>query len=402
MKIAYVIGIFPKLSETFILNEIIELLKRGHDVRIFSMFPPTVGEIQPEEVSEFKILERTYYFSMNKIFKVNIFNFLKYFFNGIVQDLYDSEISINKLLLGLEQAYFATIMKKNDIELIHAHFGGVGNFSLRLKKLLKKPLITSFYGHDASIADPTTYTKLFNTEGVITVLSNDMKQDLIRLGCPEDKIIIHHLGVDLNKFAYYERHIEPSGKIKFLCVGRLVEKKGIICAIKAFSRLFTENRNIELRIIGDGPMKKQIEDLIQDLGLQNEVFLLGPQPHSMVIREMHRSHIFVLPSISARNDDKEGTPTVLMEAQTSGMPVLSTYHAGIPEVVINGISGYLVKEKDINSLYEKMNYVTKHPELWSKLGKHGREHIEEKYNISKQVVILEEIYKIIVANQIDT
>lgn len=400
MKIACVLGIFPKLSESFILSEIVELLKNGHDVQIFSVYP-SMENIMQEEVKEYRMLERTHYFCFRKICTVNLLKLLEFFLKGVARDLYEFKISINGLIMDLKLAYFATIMQKNGIELIHAHFGNVGNLSIQLKELIKKPLISSFYGYDASIADCTTYKKLFNTEGVITVLSNDMKKDLISLGCPEQKLVIHHLGVDTNKFAYHERHIEPSGKIKFLCVGRFVEKKGMIYAIKAFSKLSSEHKNIEFRIIGDGEMMKEIEALIHDLELQNKVILLGPQPHSRVIEEMNRSQIFILPSITAKNNDKEGTPTVLMEAQTTGMSVISTYHAGIPEVVINGISGYLVKEKDINSLYEKMDYLIRHPELWDKLGKNGRKHIEENYNISKQVVILEGIYKRLMANQID-
>ena len=397
MKIAYVLPMFPKLSESFILNEIVELLKKGHDVRIFSMHGP-MEDVMHEEVDAYGLLQRTHYFRRNQIFAVNFFKLLKYFLKALVQDLYNLKISKSRLKQDLKLAYFATIMEEKNIELIHAHFGVIGNYSIRLRQLLKKPLIVSFYGFDAAIADSTTYAELFKSEKVITVLSNDMKKDLIRLGCSEKKLIIHHLGVDLNKFSYNERHTNPSEKIKFLCVGRFVEKKGIIYAIKAFSKLLLEHKNIELRIIGDGEMRKEIENLIHDLEIQNEVILLSSLPHSKVIEEMHSSHIFILPSITAGNGDKEGTPTVLMEAQATGMPVISTYHAGIPEVVIDGKTGYLVKEKDVNSLYKKIDYLIEHPELWNELGKNGRKHIEEKYNISKQVAILEEIYKSFAGN----
>ena len=397
MKIAYVLYAFPQLSESFILNEIVELLEKGHDVQIFSMREPMEG-VMHEEVNEYHLLERTHYFRRNRIFVVNLFKVLKYFLKALFQDLYNLKISKKRLKQNLKLAYFATIMDENGVELIHAHFGDIGNYSIRLRLLLKRPLIVSFYGIDVAIADSTTYAELFKTENNITVLSNDMKNDLIRLGCSEKKIIIHHLGVDLNKFSYNERHVNPSEKIKFLCVGRFVEKKGIIYAIKAFSKLLLKHKNIELRIIGDGEMRKEIENQIYDLEIQNEVILLGSHPHSKVIEELHSSHIFILPSITAKNGDKEGTPTVLMEAQATGMPVISTYHAGIPEVVINDKTGYLVKEKDVNALYKRMDYLVKNPELWHELGKNGRKHIEEKYNISKQVAILEEIYKSFAGN----
>ena len=392
LKAAYVLRFFPKLSQSFVMNEIVELIKRGYDVQIFSWYSSS-ETIVHEEIKEYRLLNRTHYFAIKQIFEKNSFKFLKYFVKAMMYSLAAKRISRSELKIDLKLAYFATIMEEKNIELIHAHFGGVGNYSIRLRQLLKKPLIVSFYGFDAAIADSTTYAELFKSENVITVLSNDMKKDLIKLGCSEKKLIIHPFGVNLNKFSYNERHMNPSEKIKFLCVGRFVEKKGIIYAIKAFSKLLLEHKNIELRIIGDGKMRKEIENLIYDLEIQNEVILLGSHPHSKVIEEMHSSHIFILPSITAGNGDKEGTPTVLMEAQATGMPVISTYHAGVPEVVIDGKTGYLVKEKDVNSLYKKMDYLVKHPELWNEIGKNGRKHIEEKYNISKQVAILEEIYK---------
>jgi len=390
MKIAYCLNIFPKLSESFILNEIVDLVKRGHNVYIFSMNGP-VEDIMHEEIIEYGLLEKTYYFNLKMLSylkKIKLWFFLKSIFN----DILNFGISWRKIKLNLKLAYFATIMDKTGIDLIHAHFGNVGNHSLRLKYLLKKPLITSFYGIDAAIADHTTYLELFNTNGVITVLSNDMKNDLIKLGCPDEKILIHHLGVNMNKFSYIERNVKTSEKIKFLSIGRFVEKKGITYTIKAFSKLFIENKNIELRIIGDGGMRTEIEDLIRELGLQSEVLLLGSYPLNKVIDEMHRSHIFLLPSIIAENGDKEGTPTVLMEAQATGMPVISTYHAGIPEVVINGKTGCLVEVRNVISLYKEMKYLVEHPDLWIEFGKNGRKHIEHNYNISRQVKILENVY----------
>ena len=392
MKIAYYLNEFPAISESFILNQIVELIKKGHDISIFSMINP-IDEIQHEEIKAYNLVERTHYFKLENLLEMKNLKKWFFFFKFLLKNIYHTGISKRRIKLDIKKACFAAIMDKMDIDIIHAHFGTNGNHSIQLKQVLKRPLITSFYGFDAAIADSTTYLELFNTADKITVLSNDMKNDMLALGCPEENIIIHHLGVDLDKFSYTQRYVNPNEKAIFLCVGRFVEKKGITYAIKAFSRLLIEYKNVELRIIGDGGMKKEIEDLIFRLKLQKNVILLGSYTHTGIIDEMHRSHIFLLPSITAENGDKEGTPTVLMEAQATGMPVLSTYHAGIPEVVINGKTGYLVEEKNIDSLYEKMKYIVEQPKIWNKLGKNGRNHIKENYNISNQVEKLEYIYK---------
>ncbi len=392
MNIVYCVDIFPKISESFILNEIVELLKRGHNVHIFSIHK-SEEDIMHEEITTYDILKRTHYFKLSSIARENLFKFAFYFTKFFFHNVFNSTFSKKKLIRNIKLAFFSVIIDRIGFDLIHAHFGFVGNYCLPMKEIINKPLLTSFYGFDAAINDGHVYTELFRNCKNITVLSNDMKNDLLKLGCPENKILIHHLGIDLNKFKYTERYINPIEKIHFLSIGRFVEKKGIIITIKAFYHLQLEYKNVELSIIGDGEMRYEIEELINNLEIQDKVTLLGLQSLEKVIIEIHRSHIFVLPSITAKSGDKEGTPTVLIEAQATGMPVISTYHAGIPEVVINNKTGYLVEERDSCSLYKKMKYMVEQPKIWNKLGKNGRKHIEENYNISNQVEKLEYIYK---------
>lgn len=122
--------------------------------------------------------------------------------------------------------------------------------------------------------------------------------------------------------------------------------------------------------------------------------LLGYQPHSVFAREASNAHILLQPSVTARNGDSEGgAPTVLLEAQSSGLPVVSTYHADIPEVVLDGKSGFLVPERDSHALAEKLEYLIKHPEIWPEMGRRGREFVEENYDINKLNQQLVEIYQ---------
>ena len=178
MKIAYFLRVFPKLSESFILNQIIELQDRGHDVQIFSMREPT-EDIVHKEIKAHDLLSRTHYYNFNLKFNKQSIILLIFFIKLLIIDISNLKVSINKLKFNLKLAYFAAIMFTTGIELIHAHFGTIGNQCLQLKKILKKPLITSFYGIDAAVGDTTTYADLFSSNSIVTVLSNDMKKDLL-------------------------------------------------------------------------------------------------------------------------------------------------------------------------------------------------------------------------------
>jgi len=162
----------------------------------------------------------------------------------------------------------------------------------------------------------------------------------------------------------------------------------------ALKTVLPEFPNIEFRIIGDGKLRHGIEKYINnDNGLKPKVRLLGMQPHNVVAREMEQADIFIQPSITAKDGDTEGgAPTIILEAQAAGVPVLSTYHADIPEVVIPGKSAFLSKEKDWQGLSDDLFYLLKNQNSWAEMGKRGCKHIETEYNIFNEVKSLEKIY----------
>ena len=158
------------------------------------------------------------------------------------------------------------------------------------------------------------------------------------------------------------------------------------------SLAYKKHRNIELRIIGDGPLRNNIEMLIKENNLNNSVKLLGIQPYNVLVKEMLDCHIFILPSITASDGDTEGQGTVFLQAQAVGMPVVSTFHNGIPEAVIHGKSGLLANEKDYVKLGENLIYLIENPKEWIKIGKFGRANVEKNFEIKKQTKKLEAIY----------
>ncbi len=264
-------------------------------------------------------------------------------------------------------------------------------------KKLDLPLLTTFHGIDVSLfARDFIYRlrlkKLFREASVFLVRSNRMKDDVLDLGCPSEKAVVHYGGIDVNKFRFRKRG--PNGEeVKILMCGRFVEKKGFEYGIRAFAKLGKIHKNIALTLIGDGKLRKKMENLVDSLNLSHRVQFLGMLPHEEVQREMEVSDIFLSPNLVARNGDKEGIPNTIKEAMATGLPVVSTYHAGIPELVIDKKTGFLVPEKDVDGLVDRLEYLIAHPELWEKLGAQGREVVEEKFNLSTQVRKLEKIYR---------
>ena len=317
---------------------------------------------------------------------------------------------INKvfnILFNFYPSYFFPLLKDKP-SLIHAHFGPSGYYFLFYKYLFKLPMITTFYGYDLSrlpnqnSAWMKRYAKLFKYGNCFIVEGCNMKKSLIKLGCPEEKIIINHIGVDLKKIKFIPRSVSTNGLIKILIASGFREKKGIPYALEAFGRVkeLHAELNLELTIIGDsdGSMegekeKKKIFDLINKYSLNNYVRLMGYMPHNILFEEATKHHIFISPSITAIDGDNEGgVPVTIIEMSASGMPILSTMHCDIPEVVIDSKSGFLVNERDVNSLTKKLEFLILNPKKWQTMGEYGRRHIEAEYNIKKQVNKLEEVY----------
>jgi colanic acid/amylovoran biosynthesis glycosyltransferase len=274
-------------------------------------------------------------------------------------------------------------------------------------------MITTFYGNDLSYLPAQApewkkrYKKLFREGALFLTEGNFMKKSLIKLGCPEDKIKVQHLGVDLDKIPFAPKKLQPEETIKVLTAASFTEKKGISYAVEAFGRVKQSNPDlkIQLTVIGDSrgkteeeKIKKRILNLIQEYMLGDYIRLLGYQPYNVWLQELSKNHIFIHPSLQAESGDTEGgAPVSIIEASAAGLPILSTTHCDIPEIVLDRQSGYLVPEKDTGALEEKLMFLISHPDIWEKLGRTGRSHIQKEYNIIHQSNRLKDIYDQILA-----
>jgi colanic acid/amylovoran biosynthesis glycosyltransferase len=177
-----------------------------------------------------------------------------------------------------------------------------------------------------------------------------------------------------------------------LTAARLVEKKGIAYAIRAVAEAVRAGRRLNYSIAGDGRMRAELERLIHEFGMERHVRLLGWKSRAEVLSLMRDAHILLAPSVTATDGDEEGIPNVVKEAMAVGLPVISTFHAGIPELVDDGGSGLLVPERDVTGLAERLGYLCDHPERWPEMGRVGRRRIERDFDITRLNDRLERLY----------
>jgi colanic acid/amylovoran biosynthesis glycosyltransferase len=292
---------------------------------------------------------------------------------------------------------FQDVCERSKPALIHAHFGPFGSFALETARRLRIPLMATFYGYDISALAGLPewierYKSLFDYASCIVAISDYMKERLARSGCPHEKLRIVHIGVDLEKFSFSPKVFPLDGPVKVLTVARFAEKKGHRLAALAFKELEQSFANFQWILVGDGPLLEETKDLIGSLSLGDKVQFLGPQPHYRFEELTKECHILLSPSLTAADGDQEGTPTVLMEGQAAGMPVVSTRHSGIPEVVLDGVSGFLTDEGDYHALARTLGKLIESRDRWVEMGRAGRDHVFREFSLDTQAPKLESVY----------
>lgn len=407
MRIAVVVGEFPILSETFILNQITGLIDRGHEVDIYSLYGPPVdtSRVHPN-VEKYRLLNRTHY--VPRIPENHFLRLLKGL--GLLStNGYEDPLvllrSLNIFKYGKQAAslrlLYATIplLGKGPYDIIHGQFGTYSLDAMVLRDLgaLKGKLIAQFRGFDISKylqeCGDSVYNQLFDTGDFFLTNCEYFKRRLVKLGCDEKKVVVHGSGLDCSRFLFTPRRPHSDGKVRIVTTGRLVEKKGIEYSIRAVAKLALVNRNIEYNVIGDGPLRKELQQLIENLGVSSTVKLLGWRHQQELIEILNNSHILIAPSVTAKDGDQDAPVNALKEAMAMGLPVIGTQHGGIPELIEDGISGFLVPERNVDAIAEKLAYLIERPQIWPEMGRAARAYVEENYDLNKLNDELVEIYR---------
>ena len=345
---------FPVISQTFVVNQILELQKKRHTLDVFSRLEPADKNLY-EELTEKFFADHVFYQPPLSPAHKGQYDVVVYQFADLAQQDLQSEAW--DLTAGKKVVFF----RGNDIsEYVHRKGANV-------------------------------YEALFKRADLFLSNSEFFKKRAIELGCPSEKIHVHRSGVDLNKFQL--RKIGPSKTepLKMITVGRLVEKKGIQYGIEAAALLAKKNIPFHYILIGEGRLLQKHSELAAQLGVEKNISFLGALKQTEIIPHLASSHLFISCCVTSSSGDQSGPDNSIKEAMAVGLPVIATDHGGIPEIVQNNINGFLVPEKNASLLAEKIEWVYKNPELTGGLITRARKFIENHYDLSCLANELDEI-----------
>jgi colanic acid/amylovoran biosynthesis glycosyltransferase len=287
----------------------------------------------------------------------------------------------------VDAAAYYKAFRRARCDAVLVEFGNVAVRAMSACERLDLPLIVHFHGfdvHSRGILEryADAYQALFGQAAALVGVSEPMCAALRELGAPPDKVHRVPNGVDPDRFA---DAAPDRAAPTFLAVGRFVEKKAPQLTIAAFASVRRRRADVRLRMIGDGDLRNACNDLVRGLGLDGSVTLLGPQPHDVVADEMRRARAFVQHSIVAADGDSEGMPVAILEASASGLPVVATRHAGIPEVVVEDQTGFLVDEHDVEGMAAHMERLALEPPLAARIGAAGRRRVAEQFTMDASI-----------------
>jgi colanic acid/amylovoran biosynthesis glycosyltransferase len=318
-------------------------------------------------------------FSLDKL-KTEHFIEEKGFFWGRTKDLKGSIIHL---------------LQKQKISLVLVEYGPSGVEMMDICNEAGIPLVVHFHGYDAYRNDVlssygTKYSQMFQKANMVVAVSKNMVEQLVRLGCPLEKLTLIPYGIDVATFALETN--EPKQRQLVSC-GRFVAKKAPQLTIQAFNLVLAKHPELDLVMIGEGELLDECKHLAVDLGIRDKIIFKGALPPIEIAQIFSESIIFLQHSVLHSNNDSEGLPLAILEAGASGLPVVSTIHAGIPDAVENGKDGFLVPERDIEQMAEKILFLLDHPEEAFAMGQHFKTKILSHYTLDRYMEDLKELIK---------
>lgn len=365
MKLTFFTMRFPVASETFVLNQVTHFIDAGYEVEIISVFP---GDLVNRHAAfdEYGLAAKTHYLLPEE--KVSIVDKLNQRIRLVLPNVAKPSLlrSLNVRRYGAQSSKLllpsivANAKQTFTADVFLVHFGYAGALANKLRELgvLKGKQATVFHGADISRRHileehKLDYVNLFRQSELMLPISNLWKNKLIEMGCPPEKIHVTRMGIEPEKFNFQPRQAFHS-PLRIVSVARLTEKKGLDVAVKASAILKQRGGQFQYTIIGNGDQDEMMRDFIAREGMEDCVSMPGFKPQEEIRRALSEADIFLLPSKTAADGDMEGIPVALMEAMAVGLPVVSTFHSGIPELIENNVSGWLVEEDDPEALAETL------------------------------------------------
>jgi glycosyltransferase involved in cell wall biosynthesis len=388
LKVAYIMSRFPKLSETFVLYEMLALQQQGVGVEVFPLINER-AKVMHEEAKPFAARARYQPVLSWPILKAQ-WHFLRTqpraYLELWCEVLRGTWGSANYLVGGLgilpKAARFAEEMRALGVTHIHAHFANHPTVAaLAVYRLTGIPFSFTAHAHDLYVDQHMLAQKVRAAAFVVAI--SEYNKELIVKHCGEgvrDKVVVIHCGVDTSLFR--ARQKAPGGPFTIVCVGALEEKKGQTYLVEACQLLKERGLDFVCHLIGEGQTRGALEQQIQQAGLAGRVRLEGGRPRADVLRMLEQADVVALSSIQTKSGKMEGIPVALMEPLACEVPVISTRISGIPELVENGVTGLLVPPRDPSALADALERLARDPELGRRMGRAGRAKVLREFDLA--------------------
>jgi colanic acid/amylovoran biosynthesis glycosyltransferase len=409
---------FPTASETFVLDQICALLERGHEVDVFPDRQRAQTSVLHPELARHRLLDRSHFPPpMPSARLARAAAGIRLLVSSGAVHAPRLFRALNPLAYGRQALSLGLLFRcvpflgARPYDIVHCHHGPVALVGARLRQLgvVRGGLVATFHGSDANamprIRGARLYDPLFRAADLVTVNSEFLRGRLRELGAPERRLVRLPMGVEPAAFAPVPNARTPVARgrtgdeIRLLSVARLVEEKGISIAVRAVARLASRYPGLRYQVVGDGPLRPSLERLAATLGVSARVTWLGALPRDRVREYYARAHVFALPGIVARSGAQESQGVALLEAQASGLPVVASAVGGIPESLLDGKSGFLVPERDVEALAERVAALIDRPELRARMGSAGRAFTRENFDRNALADRLISLYEGVVASR---
>jgi len=379
---AYLFERFPSFGQTFCYREVAELYRQGITPPIFSIRNP---KDEPPQDWDTRIVRRVHYLPEERemLEEVQRASKKRRLSPAIIAAL--DEWGRRTDFLRLYQAVYVGLRLQDlGIDHVHAHFAGMAaRTAFWVAKFF--PITFSFTAHANDIFVPRNFEigleKLIQTARLI-ITETDYSEKFLRERFPERADRIHRIynGLNLAEFGHANFSFDPP---LIVAIGRLIAKKGFANLIRACGLLIEHRISFRCEIFGEGPLENQLRAQIEELGLQERVQLLGAKPQHDLREHLARANVFVMPSVAEAEGGMDNLPTVIMEAMAAGLPVVSTRIGGIPEMVVENETGFLVQPEDAMALVGAIEKVTNDRSLGQRLGQAGHERAQKLFSIEK-------------------